>query len=350
MKRGLLITLLIIGLLCAGWFAELLWSAGQFKNIESHFKGTCSPVVGITGPEDIVIHPETGVAYISACDRRAVSLGRPGKGGIFAYDLNLAGAKPVNLTPTADPDFQPHGISLYTGLSGQSILFVINHQGGEHTIEIYALQSGQLFHQKTLADPALVSPNDLVAVGPDQFYVTNDHRYPSGIKRTLEDYLKLPLSNVLFYTGSKFVEAASDIGYANGINVSADGRLLYVSATVRGELHVYDRNISTHTISLKEKLNLRTGLDNIELDQNGRLYIAAHPKLLTFVKHAKNSAVLSPSQILRLEARPAGGYDLEEIYLNTGEEISGSSVGAVHNNRMLIGTVFDPKILDCQLE
>jgi len=158
------------------------------------------------------------------------------------------------------------------------------------------------------------------------------------------------LSNVLFYTGSKFVEAASDIGYANGINVSADGRLLYVSATVRGELHVYDRNISTHTISLKEKLNLRTGLDNIELDQNGRLYIAAHPKLLTFVKHAKNSAVLSPSQILRLEARPAGGYDLEEIYLNTGEEISGSSVGAVHNNRMLIGTVFDPKILDCQLE
>jgi len=136
----------------------------------------------------------------------------------------------------------------------------------------------------------------------------------------------------------------------NGINVSADGKLLYVSATVKGILHVYDRNIATHDIALKEKLEFHTGLDNIEIDPAGRLYIGAHPKLLTFVKHAKDPAVLSPSQILRLEARPAGGYDMEEIYLNTGEEISGSSVGAVHNNRMLIGAVFDPKILDCRLE
>ena len=51
-----------------------------------------------------------------------------------------------------------------------------------------------------------------------------------------------------------------------------------------------------------------------------------------------------------MEARPGSGYGVEEIYLDTGVEISGSSVAAVRGNRMLIGSVFDPKFLDCQLD
>ena len=101
---------------------------------------------------------------------------------------------------------------------------------------------------------------------------------------------------------------------------------------------------------LKETIDLKTGLDNIELDSAGRLYIAAHPKLLTFVKHAKDAAYLSPSQVLRLEGQPGGGYIVTEIYLDSGAQISGASVAAVSGKRMLIGSVFDPKFLDCQLD
>lgn len=350
MKKWLLITLLLVILLCGGWVVELMWSAGQFKTIDAHFSGSCRPVVGIVGAEDITIHPATNIAYISACDRRAVGSGKPGNGGIYAYDLNADGAHPINLTPDIDVDFQPHGISLYSGKEGQDALFVVNHQGGKNTIEIFLLQDGQLVHQKTVADAALVSPNDLVAVGPEQFYVTNDHRHADGFKRLVEEYTRRSWSSVLFYTGSEFVEAASGLGYANGINVSSDGRLLYVSTTVQRILHVYDRNPVTHVISLKETLDLTTGLDNIELDAAGRLYIAAHPQLLTFVKHSKDAGFLSPSQVLRLEARPGIGYEVEEVYLDSGVEIAGSSVAAVRGNRMLIGSVFDPKFLDCQLE
>ncbi len=350
MKRGLLITLLILILLSVGWVVELLWSAGQFKKIDSHFIGECNPVAGLIGPEDITIHPKTGIAYISACDRRAVSSGKPGKGGIFAYDLNTAEPKLINLTPDADPDFQPHGISLYSEEGGRAVLFSVNHQGGKHKIEIYDLKNGQLYHTKTLSDPTLVSPNDLVAVGPDKFYVTNDHRYASGIKRTMEEYLKLRLSNVLFYTGSKFIEAASGIGYANGINLSTDGRILYLCAVTERSLYVYDRNTTTNKISYREKIKLNTGVDNIEIDNAGSLWIGAHPKLLSFVKHSKDHTQISPSQILHLVPRSDGGYEITEMYLNTGEEISGSSVCAVGNNRMLIGSVFDPKFLDCQIE
>lgn len=349
MKKWILITLLLVILLCAGWVVELLWSAGQFRTIDPHFAGTCRPVAGVVGAEDITIHPESGIAYISVCDRRAVASGNPGNGGIFAYDLNTVGARLINVTPGADPDFQPHGISLYVDKDGQDVLFVVNHQGGKNTIEIFLLQPDRLVHQKTVAGAALVSPNDIVGVGLEQFYVTNDHRHTEGFMRFVEEYGRQAWSNVVFYTGSEFVEAASGLGYANGIQVSADGRLLYVCATVEGALHVFDRNPATNDISLKETIDLHTGVDNIEIDMTGRLYIAAHPKLLTFVKHSEDAEYLSPSQVLRLEARPNSDYRVDEIYLDSGAEISGSSVAAISGDRMLIGAVFDPKFLDCQL-
>ena len=111
-----------------------------------------------------------------------------------------------------------------------------------------------------MSDPALVSPNDLVAVGPEQFYVTNDHRYTGGFKRTVEEYARQAWSIVLFYTGTEFVEAASGLGYANGINVSADGRQLYVCATVKGLLHVYDRGPITNKLCYPSVGQLSTAL------------------------------------------------------------------------------------------
>jgi len=39
---------------------------------------------------------------------------------------------------------------------------------------------------------------------------------------------------------------------------------------------------------------------------------------------------------------------VEEIYLNDGNPMSGSSVGAAYKDRLLIGSVFEPFILDCK--
>jgi arylesterase/paraoxonase len=349
MTKRILIGLAILAGLIAGWGIYLYWVAGQFKFIEPHFSGTCKVVGGVIGPEDITIHPRTGIAYVSACDRRAVQGGRPGSGAIYAYDLNAVNAEPVNLTPDADPDFRPHGIGLFAGDEGRDVLFVINHQGGEHRIEVFDLQDGDLTQRKVLTSSMLVSPNDVVGVGPEAFYVTNDHRYPSGWRRTLEDYLRLRRSNVLFYDGSGFVEAASGIGYANGINVSPDGRLLYVCSITEGALHVYDRDPRSGSLEHREEIVLHTGADNIEVDAEGGLWIGAHPQLLTAARHFKDPRALSPSQVLHLTPRAGGGYEVQEVYLDTGEQISASTVAAVRGNRLLIGAVFEPKFLDCRM-
>jgi arylesterase/paraoxonase len=347
-KKGVLIGLLLI-VIAGAWVGELLWYAGQFKTLEPHFGGSSHPVSGLIGAEDITIHPATGVAYISTCDRRAVKQGLPGRGALYAYNLNAADPDPVNLTPTADVDFQPHGISLYVSDHGPDVLFVINHQARNHRIEIYELDGSGLSLRQTVSDPMLVSPNDLAAVGPRQFYVTNDHRRVSGLGMLIEDYGRLRNANVVFFDGTRFSEALSGIGCPNGINLSRDGRTLYLAATTERTLYAFDRDPETNRLILIEKVDLRTGVDNIELDRDGGLWVAGHPKMLQFVKHAEDPSVLSPSQILHLTPRPDGGFAIVEVYLNDGREISAASVAAVFGRRMLVGSVFEPIILDCRL-
>ena len=76
-------------------------------------------------------------------------------------------------------------------------------------------------------------------------------------------------------------------------------------------------------------------MDNIELDNDGGLWIGSHPKLLTFIDHAENPDAVSPSQVLRLSMDENRSYIVQEIYLSTGEDLSGSSVAAVYDNTLL---------------
>ncbi len=342
--------LLVLVLAVTGWVVHLLWSAGQFKTIEPHFSGTCRAVRGVVGAEDITIHPGTGVAYISACDRRALRAGQNGRGGIYAYDLKADQPVPVKLTSGPGPDFQPHGISLFIDPGGRDALFVINHSGGRHKVEIYDLKADSLAHRKTVAGPALVSPNDVLAVGRESFYASNDHRYTGGFLKTLEDYLKLPIANIVYYDGRSFHEAAAGLGYPNGITVSPDGRNLYVAGTTQMTLKVFDRDLKSGGLTPRESIPFDTGLDNIEIGPEGALWIGAHPQLLKFVAHSKDPGKLSPSQVLRVTLNEDGPPRIDEVYLNGGEELSGSSVGAVYQDRLLIGSVFEEKLLDCRLK
>jgi arylesterase/paraoxonase len=350
MSRRLSIVVVVLVVIVAAAVLRTLWLAGQFRTLEPHFDGTCVPVEGIAGAEDITIHPRTGVAYLSAYDRRAAQAGEMGGGGIFAYDLGSRSPRVRSLTPEAAPDFHPHGISLHVSRDGPDVLFVINHAAGRHTIEVYEVGDDLLRHRETLSDPLLLSPNDLVAVDSERFYVTNDHGNLEGFRRTLEEYLRLPLSNVVYYDGSQFREAAGGLQMANGINLSPDGQTLYVGSTIGRAVFVYDRDGETSNLVLREEVPLESGVDNIEVDAGGILWIGSHPKLLDVVAHASTPTRLAPSQVFRLEPRKDGSFDIEEVYLDLGEELSAASVAAVYRDRMIVGPIYDSKFLDCRFD
>jgi arylesterase/paraoxonase len=229
------------------------------------------------------------------------------------------------------------------------VLYVINHAGGRHTIEIYDLVGIGLSHRATLSDPLLVTPNDLVAVGRDRLYVTNDHANAAGFSRQIEDYLRRSISTVVYYDGARFIEAASGIRYPNGINVSGDGETLYVASTTGGSVLVFEIDPASGKLERRGAIEIRSGVDNIEVDQAGDLWIGAHPKLLTFVQHAGDASRLAPSQVIRVAAPDTNAPLVEEAFLSLGEDLSGSSVGAVYGDRLLVGSVLDDGILDCRI-
>ncbi len=344
------ITALVIVLAIAWRIIDTIRHAGEFKTLKPHFSGQAHKISGAVGAEDITIHPHTGVAFISSSDRRAIFRGEKTRGAIFAYDLNAARPELKNLTTDFNKEFNPHGISLYIDENGAVSLFVVNHRADEDGIEIFDYHGGTLAHRESIRGELMNSPNDVVAVGPQSFYVTNDHGNVSALGRTVEEYLQLERSYVLYYDGQAFKKAANDIAYANGINVSHDGRTIYVAACVGLKIDVYARDLALGNLTLKKEIPLGTGVDNIELDADGNLWVAAHPQLLTFTKHAKDSTKHSPSEILKINLSENGDYKVDQIYLNDGKEISGSSVGAAFGDKLLIGTVFEKHFLFCEIK
>jgi arylesterase/paraoxonase len=347
MLKNMIVGLAVLAVLAALAVSFVMHRAGQFETLEPVALPSCRAVTGAPGAEDITVDRASGIAFISSFDRRAALAGRPRRGAIFAYDLNAPGTPPRELTADFKGDFNPHGISLYSGDDG-AFLHVVNHPPKRHTIEIFAWLGGRLEYRETVPGELLVSPNDVLAVGPRSFYATNDHAHTEGLARILEDYLQRAESNVVYFDGDAMRVAATGIAYANGINMAPDGNEVYVAATTRGRVHVFGRDLATGALDPLEVLELGTGVDNIEIDRHGMLWIGAHPKLLSFVAHAGDPAKRSPSQVVWAHPDQALDPPVRTVFLSLGEELSGSSVGAPWGSRLLIGSVFEPHFLDCE--
>ena len=66
--------------------------------------------------------------------------------------------------------------------------------------------------------------NDIVAVGPESFYVTNWMYFENKILARLENFLQLHWSSLLFYDSGEVTTVADGFLMANGVNVSPDKR------------------------------------------------------------------------------------------------------------------------------
>jgi arylesterase/paraoxonase len=351
MPRTLSIAITLLATLALGVTLGILRPAGVFRDITPHFEGAAAHIpLPIPGPEDIAVDSASGWAFVSVDDRRA-ALAAPGttRGAILAFQPLADTPTLRDVTPPALADFHPHGISLWRSPDGRLLLFAVSHRqtDGSHAVERFQWRNDSLVHLESIVDPGrMTSPNDVAAVGERSFYVTNDHYHPlPGPARTLEDYLQRAISYVNFYNGTRFRTVAEGIAYANGVNLSPDGGTLYVAATTGRKVITYARDRKTGSLAWTDETDLATGVDNIEVDSRGDLWIGCHPQLLRFVAHAKDPAEKSPSQILRLSPLPQGGFQTTEVFLNDGLDYSGSTVAVPFRGLLLTGSVFEPSLL-----
>jgi arylesterase/paraoxonase len=325
-----------------------VWLSGAFKTVTNQFAGTTQVFEGIAGVEDIDIDYTTGIAFLSSDDRWAKTLNHhPVKGGIYAMNLNDTVPTPVSLTANFDQtDFHPHGISFYQTPEGKKLLFVVNHRDSGNFIEIFQYRNDTLQHLERITDSLMISPNDVVGVGERQFYFTNDHAERPGTLRSLKDLATIGTGNVGYYNGERVViTSVEGIKYANGINASADGAQVYLAATTDRMVLVFNRDQATGALTLTKEIDTGTGVDNIDIDESGNLWVGCHPQLLKFLSHAKDASKLSPSEVIKLTPQPNGSYIQTTVYMNDGAELSASSVAAVYRNKLLIGPVFQRRFV-----
>lgn len=368
-RGGLLLSFSLLVFAVLGWrLYGTLDNGGAFQTVESTNTSNCTSVRGILGPEDLEIDRERGLVYVSSHDRRTdlalEDAETSVRGSIFVYDLNAPSRGFVDLTPLSGGDgtpinFKPHGLSFHKGSDGAKTLMVVSHpivggdtieifdirevssrnDAGDETIEVY------LHHRKSVADPTLISPNDVVAVDANRFYATNDHGSRNALINMAEDYLRLNLGSVAYYDGSDLSLVLKGQTYANGINVNDSGDEIYVTETTDRRVSVYDRDLESGALTRMNEWYLDFGVDNVDVAADGALWIGGHPSMFNFIGHAEDPRVLSPGNVTRIQI----GSDAVLTYMTTdGREISGLSVAAEHDGKVVIGQVFDDGLLICE--
>jgi len=273
-----------------------LYSTGYFRTTENKFEGTILKKVPLPGAEDITISYIDSFAIISSTKRAVYPPKDKEYGGLYFLDLKNEDFTPLHLTANFDKPFAPHGISMFRKDSTYTIM-AVNHILNKHSIEVFTFDGKDIEHIKTIENPALISPNDLVLIDENRFYITNDH-----------------------------------------------GNLLFVASPRGFLIKVYAKE-KDGSLNFIEDIPCGMGVDNIEIDNQGNLWSGGHPNLLRFKAYAKGKESTSPSEIIKINYSDKNNYTLQNVFTDDGRNISGSSVAIPFNDLILTGNVMDDTFL-----
>lgn len=142
----------------------------------------------------------TRFSWFPALDiRRDPSVTATSRGSLHVIDPETMKAQKLELVGFDGP-FVTHGIDVISDpvrSAGEAVyIFAINHlphpdvHGQTHSqLEIFyhEIRSGSARHIRSVWDPAITTPNDVVALSPTSVLVTNDHYHATGRWREFED-------------------------------------------------------------------------------------------------------------------------------------------------------------------
>lgn len=339
MKKFFLgLMVILIGL--AFFVFNMLSSTGFFRTIENTEGFVINHSYEIWGTEDFAISRTDSFLLISADDRAAKFSDRERTAGIWMLDLKTDNAQPKLISQNFNQAFFPHGISMIQIDSSTYKVLVINHVNGQHSIEVFHLKGDALNHQQTIKDDLLFSPNDIVAIDEQRFYYTNDRLVSEGFGFFAANYLGKSNSNVGYFDGHNFSIVAEGLHYGNGINYDAERNLLYVASLRKFFVKIYQRQ-DDGTLNFIEDIDCKTGVDNIELDENGDLWIGCHPSLMAAKSFLQGKTDYSPSEVIHIQYNSLNDYTVESVFEDDGQQMSACSVALPFGGGIFLGNVND---------
>lgn len=339
------ISIIVILLTALGLYVfHIFSSTGYFKSILPYTGTATIQKIMLAGVEDMAYDKAGQFIILSADDRAARRDGNPQQGHLYYIDLNDSLLQPLQLTTALNFTFYPHGISLRQISDSTHRIWAINHVENKHSIEVFELKGLQLMHEQTIKSSFLVSPNDLVAIDEDRFFCTNDHGYTSKLGVMAENYLGLRASNVVYYNGEKFKIVADGIAYANGIAYDTTNHQIYVASPRDFSIFEYAIDLNFQ-LQLTSTIDTGTGVDNIEIDQKGNLWVGCHPNLLRYTSYAQGKINKAPSEIIKIKKQGKNKFHISTIFLDDGTQMSGATVAIPVGTRLFVGNVMDKHFL-----
>jgi len=246
---------------------------------------------------------------------------------------------------------------LHIDKAGKRHMAVINHpknRGIEpEVIDLYTESSnGSFDFVRSVSDPLFQSPNDVLLVESEKFYVGNDKGGISTVDK-IQEQMGRPMSTVVFYDGESASIAVKNLSSVSGINLSLDQQTVFASETNAKRMAILKRNLADGSLKKIKTVKLTGSPDNINVSEDGSLVVANIPKVWALIQHfialQNNEYKPSPSQVVRIDFDNKGDPLSEELFMSDGYDISTTSVGVIWANKLFMGSIDDKQMHVCEL-
>lgn len=350
LKKAILIAILIFVGIFAFFWIRAMTRMGEFSSLRSRFDGKCeikhSEIAGI---EDLKIfsNGKDSLIALSSYDRLAARKNNNIEGAIYVFDINSVGNASALSKLQTPNGFAPVGIDVFDN----KVLGAINNKNGSE-IAVFESAANGFNYKNSIKIENASRLNDLAFRDEKSFYVSNESDYKHGsFANFIANFLDLDKSgSIYYYDGQKSRKVADGLSYANSIAISKDKKYLVASATLGREIRFYSIE---HDAGLKllQTVFVGTGIDNLSIDDEGRIFAGAHPRLFTLAKRMWGFADNSPSQVIVIEPRPDfSSGNIDQVYLNDDKAGFGTiSVAAKNGNGLYMGSIFDKGLMVCDL-
>lgn len=297
----------------------------------------------------VALDPDRGLAYLSLLDRASPA---EATGSVQLLDLNRPEPAPraaMNFDPGS---FRPGALSLLRIEGAPRRLFASSRlPDGAQTVEIAAeAPAGGFAPETTVRDPAFRNLTAIAAVGAREFYFATlsnaEDRY--GLPGRFDPLLRKAPATLLYYDGRVARQIVGDLRYVGGLARSPDGKLLYVAETLAKSMRIYELRAGGELL-LRGTIILDGLPAGLTVDADGVVWIAVFPKLGDLLAHADDPAKRTVTRVIRFDPRLSTG-EVAQVYANDGDVLSGGSAAARWRDLLIVGGLFDRKVLVCKLK
>jgi hypothetical protein len=240
-------------------------------------------VCGLRNPEDLVLVPGTkwiiasgmaadGAIYLVDAEQKTWTELYPGKAPRELQDKNSYGACPGAPVPGG---FVTHGLNLRSGSDGHSTLHVVAH-GGREAVEVFDVDANGetpvLTWRGCVLTPDGMEANSVASLGDGSLLVTIPLHKGVAIGDALAGK---PTGGVYEWSpgdaGMTMVRG-TELPYANGIEVSADGKEFYVASSGLMTVSAYSNGNPARLLRSTGPLGFLP--DNLRMGSDGKLLTA----------------------------------------------------------------------------